>query len=176
MKTSAIDVMSIKDPMLSDNFGFSVPNVPGSNNDRPLSIQCKSIVRPGMQIEEVEYALFGHVVKHAGRLTYSHEFTSEFYETYDGEITRTIEKWMEWARDHRTQHGHFKSGPDGYARDCEITIYNQIGEATLVYKLYNVWPSADQDLSFDGSSANGLTQSITFKYDYFERVGGTAAL
>lgn len=171
-KTTLQDVQAIADPMLSDNFGFSIPNIPGSGNDRPFTVQCKSTVKPGVQIEEVEYALFGHVVKHAGRLTYSHEFSSEFYETKDGSITNTIESWIEWIRKHDSQHGHFKNGADGYARDATLTIYDQTGAESLVYKLYGVWPSADQDLSFDGSSANGLTQSITFKFDYFEKIKG----
>jgi T4-like virus tail tube protein gp19 len=171
-KTTLQDVQGIKDPMLSDNFGFQVSNVPGSGNDRPLTIQCKSVVKPGMQLEEVEYALFGHVVKHAGRLTTSHEFTAEFYETFDGSITRTVESWLEWARAKSSQHGHFKNGTDGYAKDATLTIYDQTGNASLTYKLFGVWPSASQDLSFDGSSANGLTQSITFKFDSFELIQG----
>jgi hypothetical protein len=169
-KTSLSEILAIPDPMLSDNFEFRCPNVPGATNDRPLTVQCKSTTKPGMQIEEVEYALFGHVVKHAGRKTTSHEFTSEFYETWDGRITTTIEGWIEHIRATQSQHGHFKNGAEGYAKDCTLVIFNQVGDVALTYKLYGVWPSADQDLSFDGTNATGLTQSITFKFDYFERI------
>lgn len=174
-KPNLQQVLSVADPMLSDNFQLEISNIPGGGSDRALLLQCKSATKPGMSLTEVEVAIFGHVLKHAGRLEYSHEMAVEYYETWNGEITRILERWMEWGRSHLTQHGHFKNPSDGsgYARDIFLTIFNQVGEVALRYRLYNVWPSQVPDVTFDGSSVSNITLSCSFKYDAYEVVTST---
>lgn len=174
-KPNLQQVLSVADPMLSDNFQLEISNIPGGGSDRALLLQCKSAVKPGMTLSEVEVAVFGHVLKHAGRLEYSHEMSVEYYETWSGEITRILERWLEWGRSHTTQHGHFKNPSDGsgYARDCYLTIFNQVGDVSLRYKLINMWPSSVPDISFDGSSVSNISLSATFKYDAYEIVTST---
>lgn len=164
-KPNLESILTIADPMLSDNFEFIFGTVPGSNNTESLRLQCKTAVKPGSTLEQVTYDLFGHTVEFAGRLTYGHTMSVEYVENWQGTITRTLEKWQEFARAHGTQHGNFKAG---YATNAELIIYNQVGDVSLKYKIFNVWPTEVPDLSFDGSAANALSVSATFSYDYFE--------
>lgn len=166
-KPSLDNILTIADPMLSDNFEFNIATVPGSGSTEPLRLQCKTAVKPGATLEQVTYDLFGHTVEFSGRLTYGHTMSVEYVENWQGTITRTFEKWQEYARTHKTQHGHFKSG---YASNAELIIYNQVGDISLKYKIFNVWPTEVPDLSFDGSSATALSLSVTLSYDYYEIV------
>lgn len=167
-KPNIDEVLDIKDPLLSDNFEFLIPTVPGSEGDasRALRIQVKTAIKPGMTLEEVMYELFGHQAVHAGRLTFTHEMTVEYVENYKANITQIFEDWMEYARTTQDQSGHFKTD---YATDAKFIIYDQEGEKTLTYKLVNVWPKTVQELSFDGGAATLLTSSIGLAFDYFEK-------
>jgi len=164
-KPNLESILTIADPMLSDNFEFIFGTIPGSNSTEPLRLQCKTAIKPGATLEQVTYDLFGHTVEFAGRLTYSHTMSVEYVENWQGTITRVLEKWQEMGRDHRSQHGKFKSG---YATNAELIIYNQIGEVSLKYKVFNVWPTEIPELSFDGSAATALSLSASFSYDYYE--------
>jgi hypothetical protein len=166
-KPNLQSVLTIADPMLSDNFELlfgTVPSVNGSGNTQALLLQCKTVVKPGMTIEQVTYDLFGHTVEFAGRLTYSHTMAIEFVENWQGTITRTLENWMSVARDPITQHGALKAQ---YTSDAILNIYNQLGNVSLSYKIINMFPTEIPDLSFDGSASTALSVSATFSYDRY---------
>ena len=63
------EVSSVKDPMLNDNYDIQFPNVPGGKDGRALRLQCKTAVKPGTNLAEVEVELFGHKLMHAARRT-----------------------------------------------------------------------------------------------------------
>lgn len=166
-------ISTVKDPMVSDQFIIEFPGVPtGDSDSEPLMIHCQQVVKPGMTLNEVTVQLFGHTLLFAGNLSYSHDMSCTFVENVRGGIMRILERWQEVARNHRTQHGEFKAG---YSRDARLTIFDNKGEAVLIYKIIGVWPSALPDVSFDGSNANLITHSVSFKYDYYECVGGYGA-
>lgn len=161
---------TVKDPMLSMDFQLEFPNVPtGTKDEQLLLIHCQQASKPGLTIENVEVQLFGHTLEFAGRLTYSHDLSVTLVENVRGEIQRILENWMEVVRFHKTQHGEFKSG---YARDAKLTIFDNKGGTPLIYKIFNVWPSALPEVSFSGSESNIVTLGVTFKYDYYEKAGG----
>ena len=167
-KPSLSDVLTIADPMLSDNYMLlfgSIPSISGSGNTEILRLSCKTATKPGMTLEQVTYDLFGHTVEFGGRLTYSHTMTVEFVENWMGSITRSLENWIEVCRRHGTQHGSFKSQ---YAVPGTLSIFNQLGNVSLAYKIYNMFPTEVPELSFDGSAATALSLSATFSYDYYE--------
>jgi hypothetical protein len=171
------EVSGILDPMLSDNFLLSIPNIPGATNaDRLLRIQCQTAVKPGMTVEEVTVALFGHELRFAGRNTTTHDLPVQYIENYQGQVTLALEAWSEVARSLKTQTGSLKrgggagaaAGADGYARDGELHILSPAGESILVYKIYGMWPSVVPELSFTGESATAITLSASFKFDWYE--------
>lgn len=167
-KPALTDVLTIADPMLSDNFMLlfgTIPSIYGTGNTEILRLSCKTVTKPGMTVEQVTYDLFGHTVEFAGRLTYSHTLSVEFVENWQGSITRNLENWIEMCRGHLTQQGSFKAQ---YAVPATLTIFDQTGNVSLAYKIYNMFPTEVPELSFDGSSATALSLSATFSYDYYE--------
>jgi hypothetical protein len=167
-KPNLYSILTIADPMLSDNFELIFPTVPslsGSGNTESLRLQCKTATKPGMTLEQVTYDLFGHTVEFGGRLTYSHTMTVEFVENWQGTITRNLENWLEMCRTHQSQHGHFKAQ---YVSTATLNIYNQVGDISLAYKIFNMFPTEIPELSFDGSAATALSLSATFSFDYHE--------
>lgn len=163
----------IKDPMVSDQFVLEFPGVPtGDADSEPLMIHCQQATKPGMTLNEVQVQVFGHTLVYAGNVTFSHDMSVTFVENVRGGIMRCLERWSEIARNHLTQHGEFKAG---YARDAKLTIFDNKGDAVLIYKVVNVWPSSIPDTSFDGTAANLITHSVSFKFDYYECIGGYGA-
>lgn len=159
---------SIVDPMLSDNYQFEIPNVPGNAGaSKPLLLQCKSATKPGMTIEAVEAALYGHTIEYAGRHTYGHDLSVTYIESKDGKIITIFEDWAELERGHLTQHGAYKAE---YATTSYLTIFDQKGNIVRKYKIEGTWCSAVPDISFDGSNASIIEHQITFKYDWVERM------
>lgn len=167
---------SIKDPMVSDHFTLEFPLVPNdSGASEPLLLQCQSATKPGVTVNEVAVALFGHSFVYAGNKTFNHDLNVTYVEDARGRIVRIMEKWTEMIRGTETQHGAFKGDStkaNGYATTAKLTIFDNKGDAALIYTIYGVWPSSVPETSFDGSSANLITHSIGFKMDHYECTGG----
>lgn len=178
-KPNLTSVVSVLDPMLSDNFRLEFEALPsqvqgvdtGGGNTVPesLIIQCRTAAKPGSQLEVVPVELFGHSVQYAGRLTFSHSMSIEYVEDRRAIITRSLETWQRVARTVERQHGSFKkSKGQGYCTDGILYVYDQEGNITTQFTIYNMWPSDVPDISFDGSAANLITAGVTFTYDYFK--------
>ncbi len=78
----------LKDPLVSDNFLFTVPNPPpinmgGLDVTIPLKVLCQEATKPGMEIQQVDIQLFGHTLVYGGNLTYSHDFDITFVNIYN---------------------------------------------------------------------------------------------
>lgn len=165
-KPSLDDIMDIKDPMLNDNFDFTFASIPGGGDRRQFTVQCKTAVKPGMTMQEVEVELFGHVVSHAAKKVFSKTFTLEIVENNKGDIAKALEQWMELIRGTDTQHGEFKAK---YAVKGVLKIYNQKGDVAAEYEIKNCWPSEIPESQFDGTGGALITISPTFKYDVYKR-------
>ena len=168
-KPNLDDVLNVHDPMLSDNFDMTFSSVPGGGDQRQLTIQCKTAIKPGTTLNEVEVELFGHKVMHASRRVWSNDMSIEYIEDANGSITTQLENWAEVIRETETQHGAFKAD---YAVDAIFTIYDQPGNTVMEYKIINCWPSQVPDLQFDGTGGQNLTLSASFKFDHVERTRG----
>lgn len=165
-KPSLDDIMDIKDPMLNDNFDFTFASIPGGGDRRQFTVQCKTAVKPGMTIQEVEVSLFGHVVNHAAKKVFSKTFTLEIIDNNKGDIARGLEDWAELIRGTDTQHGEFKAK---YAVKGVLKIYNQKGDVAAEYEIKNCFPSEIPESQFDGEGGAIITVSPTFKYDVYKR-------
>jgi hypothetical protein len=166
-KPTLDNVLDVKDPMLNDNYEIIFPKIPGGSNQRALHIQCKTAIKPGTTLAEIEIELFGHKVMHAARRTWSNEMSLEFIEDRDGTITHELELWAEEIRARTSQHGQFKAD---YAVDAQFNIYDQNGKKAMEYKITGCWPSQVPDLSFDGSGGSAQTLGASFKFDHVERI------
>lgn len=163
----------VKDPMLSDNFIMEFPNIPtGGQDEQPLMVSCQQAVKPGMTLNEVQVQLFGHTLTYPGNLTYSHDMSITFVENSRGGIMRIMEKWIERARSHLTQHGAVSAD---VWRDGHLSILDNTGNVVLKYKIVGMWPSGVPDVQFDGTNATAINHSVSFKYQYYELEGGSAA-
>lgn len=163
----------VKDPMLSDMFQLKFPEVPiGSDAEEPLLIHCQQATKPGITINNVELQLFGHTIEHAGNATFSHDMSIQFVENSRGQVQRILERWAEYVKSHKTQHGHYK---DEYSRNGILEIFDQAGNLVLQYKINGMWPSQVPEVQFDGSNSSLITLGATFKYDDYEKVGGSSA-
>ncbi len=165
-KPSFDDVSSVADPMLNDNFVLTFPSIPGGGDGRKLKLQCKTAVKPGTTLAEVEVELFGHKLMHAARRTWSNEISVEFVEDNTGTITKALEGWAEIIRAAKTQHGAFKAT---YAVDATLQIFDQTGAVVMTYTLRRCWPSQVPDIQFDGSGGAIITLGASFKFDIVER-------
>lgn len=169
-KPNLNDVLGVHDPMLSDNFDLVFDRIPGDpegpGSVRDFTIQCKTAVKPGSTIAEVEVELFGHKVMHGAKRTWTNDMSIVFVEDANGIITKTLENWLEKIRAAETQHGSFKKD---YTAKATFTIYDQEGEAKAVYDIINCWPSDAQELSFEGAGGQALEASATFKFDHVIR-------
>lgn len=159
-------VLNVQDPMLSDNFEMTFASVPGGGDHRQLTIQCKTAIKPGTTLQEVEIELFGHKVMHAAKRMWSNDMSIEFIEDSKGSITEQLEGWAEFIRAAETQHGAFKAE---YAVPATFTIFDQKGNKVMEYKIINCWPSQVPDLQFDGTGGQALTLQASFKFDHVER-------
>jgi hypothetical protein len=155
---------AVPDPLLSDNFQLAFPNVPTGDNSIPLLMQCKTAIKPGFTINNVEVQLFGHTVEHAGNKTFSHDLSVEYVENRMLQIHDILEGWGNLIRGTQTQHGAFKAD---YARDGYLTVFDQMGNTVKEYVIVNCWPSVVPDDPFDGTAANVISMQISFKYDYY---------
>lgn len=161
---------SIVDPLFSDNYLLEIGSVPGAaGNSRPLTLQCRTAIKPGFTIENVEVALFGHTLQYAGRKTFSHDMQVEYVENGKGEIHTTMEEWGEKCRGTQSQHGSYKNE---YSKTATLTMFDTTGKVVLRYRIYGLWPSSVPDTNLDGQSATLITLGIGFKYDYYERDNG----
>ena len=169
---------TIKDPMVSDHFTLEFPQVPNDGGaSEPLLIQCQQATKPGVTVNEVAVALFGHSIVYAGNKTFNHDLNVTYVENVRGGIIRIFENWAELIRGTETQHGATKFDGEGvgYATNAILTIFDNGGQAALIYTLYNIWPSSVPETSFDGSSSNLITHSIGFKFDHYQKTGGYTA-
>lgn len=176
----------IKDPMVSDHFTLEIPLIANVQGDpETILIQCQSATKPGVTVDEVAVALFGHTIVYAGRKVFNHDLNVTYVENVRGTIMRMFEKWAELIRGSVTQHGRFKGadttgggaaggggGSNGYAVNGKFSIYDNVGVLVLEYTLYNMWPATIPEVSYDGTASNLITHAIGFKYDWYERTGG----
>lgn len=165
-KPTLDDVYAIRDPMLNDNFDFSIANIPGGLDSRKFTVQCKTAVKPGMTIDQVEFALFGHKVRHAAKKTFSGTFSVEIYDDSKGTIGSGIMRWAEIIRGTDTQHGSFKRD---YARNALLTAYDQTGAVAVVWEIENVWPTDIPEDNFDGEGGTAISHQYTFAFDVYRQ-------
>lgn len=167
-KVTLSEMKSVGDPLLSDSFELVVPNLPtglNSEGGRWMRLQCKTVNKPGMTIEEVLQEAHGHTLRYAGRKTFSGTITVEFFENADMRSHKLLEDWMNIERTTEEQRGLFKSE---YAVTAYLNIFDNKGNTTETYEIHGFWCKSVQDLSFDGM-AQALPCNAEFAFDDYTR-------
>lgn len=155
---------SILDPLLSDNYQLSFPNIPTGDIATPLLMQCRTAAKPGVTLGSTEVQLFGHTLEFATNKTFSHDMSTEYVENRSMQIHSIIEKWCEFIRSTQGQTGAFKSD---YARNAVLSVFDQQGNIVNDYVIVNCWPTGVPESPFDGSASNLISVAVSWKYDYY---------
>jgi hypothetical protein len=160
----------IRDPMVSDHFTLEIPEMPTNQTDvEAVLVQCQSAAKPGITVDEVAVALFGHTIVYAGRKVFTHDLNVTYVENVRGTIHKGLEQWAQLIRGSQTQHGEFH---EKYAVDGKLTIYDNKGDEVLVYLLHGLWPANIPEIPLDGTASNLITHQVGFKYNWYECIGG----
>jgi hypothetical protein len=166
-KVNLDEVISIADPLLSDNYELTFPDLPAAivqgGADRSLRIQCKTATLPGSTIEEVLIEVFGHKVRHAGQRLVSGSMAVAYAENAQMTIYNILSQWSDACRAMETQGCLTK---DEYGVDAIFRVFAQDGTTEVAsYKISGCWPKTLPELSFDGTSAQALQIDTEFSYD-----------
>lgn len=159
------ELFALPDVLQQDNFEIvftKTPTIVGNADIRNLRIQCMNVTMPGRTLETAPVNLFGHEIHFAGRTTVTHTFQATFVETRAFPIHRPLYRWMEYARDSRTQHGASK---EFYCGTAEVTVLSEAGIPVAVCELLNMYPETLPETNFDGSATGIIQLPVTFKYD-----------
>lgn len=161
------DVLAIQDPLYSDNYELSCvlpQGLLGKTQDKEaLRIQCRSLSMPGIMNEAQDITLHGFKISTAGRTVFSNTLSVTYIENRKLSIYKTLKNWVNTVRDFRTQRSVGKSQ---YSTTGSLVIYDETLKEITTIKLANLFCSEVQDVSFDGSSANIVEISATFRYDF----------
>ena len=151
-KVNLTEVVSIGDPLLSDNYELLIPTLPDgvANQDaasRSLRIQCRTAIKPGTTIEEVLIEVFGHTLRYAGKRTVTGSMSVEYVENNRFDIYTILEQWSDVARTFEEQGGATK---DEYSVTATFIIYDQSGTDAGIIATYDIigcWPKTVPDLN-----------------------------
>lgn len=163
-RTGLQDISTLKDPLQTWNFGFIIPNVPGNGNGLALTLRCKSVVIPGMQLEVAELQLRGMQLNFAGRHVYSHTLPVTITEHRDMLSRQSILRWQYKARDFRNNTGSYKTT---YATTADIELYDDTGAVIRTIRLYGLFPTQLDDLTTESAATAVAEMSVSFSYDFF---------
>lgn len=176
-RTTLNDVLTtVTDPFYSDNWELYFPSlsskITGGISSKALQIQCKNISLPGIQNEAQDIMLHGFKTSAGGRTVFLNTINVTFLENRQLQVYKLLKNWVNAVRDFRTQ---ISIGKDNYATVGWLLTYDETG--TLNNKLYlvNTFCSEVQDVSLDGSSANAVDVSATFRFDFADELLSSVA-
>ncbi len=165
------DVVALPDPLLTYQFEWYIPSIPGGGDGSGLKTRCRTASIPGETKEEVEVTLHGVTLKYAGRTTYTHEITLEFQETRDVYVMTRLRNWLAYSRNILNTTGSYKSQ---YAATSFLYLYDDTQTVVSTIKLYNSFIKSLQDVNLDGTQSQPLQVSGILSYDYVQQFAGQA--
>lgn len=159
------------------------------NYARDLNFICTSSKIPSVQTITTDYKYKGHSITVPIGTRYNTDWSADFFVDEEHRIKTFFEEWIEMF-DARGKNismlgKDFKfvdipnSGTmsdftctvdvEQYDFDTELLRENQTPK--IIYRLYNVFPTAVQDISLDENDSLEKI-NVSFKYSYFERIKG----
>ena len=163
MRSGLQEVTGILDVLQTWNWDVVIPNVPGSNGDtRTLTYKCVSSAIPGSSVEQVKLENKGIQLNFAGRRLWTQTWDATFVESRDSSTRGMMIGWLEMMRSWENNSGSYKSQ---YAKTVELTLYDDLPQASREIQLINAFPLSMGDVTLD--NAAGIIQySVSFSYDF----------
>lgn len=166
-RTGLEDISQIKDPLLLYNWGLVIPNVPGGGNSYQLTLRCQTTAIPGITLEDALVQLRGMELNYAGRPVWSHNLPFTYLEARDMVTRQSLLRWFYTARDFRNNTGSYK---EDYATDCDLELYDDVGNVVRTIRLFGVFPKSLDDLATESTGSTVAAFSGTFSFDYFRDI------
>ena len=163
MPLSLAEVRSAE-PLRQYNYELIIPNVPNGGGGESLRIQNMNTSIPGFSHEEFESNRGGHVVKHAGRVTFPRALSATYEETEDMTITKILKAWHNLILNSETGVG---SPASTYKTQALLRIFKSDGSLSTTFKFTGFWCQDVADGSLDGGSGEKVEVGVTFSYDEF---------
>lgn len=141
-----------------------------------LIVRCKSITIPDVSIDEISTQFMGTEQFFPGKKHTGGDVTATFFETEDQQIERIFYEWHQKIVNMDPDNDILAGGSSGSVkRDiCSDIIvqgfkYNKV-PMPFSFKLYNCWVKSVSNPTFDFSSTEGTSITVTFKCDYWKLV------
>lgn len=173
---------------------IGIPNgldlsVPGHElpDTKKLQIRALDCSLPGRKFTTIETYFQNMTSTYVGREDMSGKTIEvTFYEYEDQYITKAMNVWSNNlndtmdARSSKGGHGlagqKYKNGTRGfeYSSDIKIRLLGFNGEKLdKMFVLHNAWPESIGDVQMSYENANGITNRVTFRYDWMELANAT---
>jgi hypothetical protein len=163
-RTGITELESVQDPLQSWNWDLTLPNIPGTNLAREITIKCVSANIPGSSVEKATVDAHGISLNFAGRRRWSGTWEATFFETRNASTRQAFITWLELMRSWNNNSGSYKST---YGVTGELALYDDLPQIVKSIRIRGLFPESVGDVALDQSS--GVIQySVTFSYDYTE--------
>lgn len=165
-RTSASNVLALKDAAQPWNFDMFFPSVPGASGAvaTNLTYKCKTSAIPSSKVNQVPIELHGVKKNEAGTATYDGTFNATFLETVDYATLEAFRAWRNYMRSWRDNTGTNKSQ---YAINIEIDLYDNAGALSRTMILVGAFPIDIDTVTLSGAEGStAIELSITFSFDY----------
>lgn len=154
-------VASIGDVLSTDRHILYFPEIPAVGDGEPLTLRHGTVSLPPIDVAQIIVHLFGWPVAFAGRRALTNSFSVDFVETTGAPMIKNLTLWSDVCSGIKTAGGSMKAE---YAIDCEFTVKDTVGDASVKFKLLNVWPKT-VDLPEFGEESAGMHIHCEFSFD-----------
>jgi hypothetical protein len=165
-RTSHANVQSLPDAAQTWNFDLRLPSIPGSSvSPESLTFKCKSTSLPSSAIEPIKIELHGVAKQEAGRATYEHTYAAVFLETIDYETLLAFRQWRDRMRSWKRNSG---ANSTAYKVRAELDLYDNAGTLIRTVVLVGSWPTAINEVQYDGAQSAAVELTVVFSFDYLD--------
>lgn len=165
VKIKQDEILNLPDALTNEAFLLMFADIPGSSENRRLSLQCKTCQIPALTNETIQIQLAGYQKRQSGTNTNTGTFSCTFMETHDMAISSRLRTWMQHCRGTTTNSSIGYS--EDYNRTATLTVFDTTGAESAVYTIYGVSPQEISEVGLDSSnSAAAVEISCTFRYNY----------
>ena len=151
-----------------------------SLNTEKLSFMCKSASLPGSMISPIELPYFGRTIKVAGdRVFEDWQIIVINDESFD--IRNAFERWHSAMAAYSTvqaaKHTNgATSDPSSYSVTGEVWQYGKEGDIIKKIQIFNMFPTSIGPIQLSWDANSQVEEfDVTFSYDYFTAMDGSAA-
>lgn len=134
-----------------------------NSNDNVFPYLVRATNLPDSTFEEIVVPFPGLPIKMAGTRTFG-DWTVSFNVDSEGKLIKAFNSWHNLIFNAETQTPTSKKQ---YAKNQQLFILDNYGMATECIELFDAWPKAVGQVTFDYSSSDLATMDVTFSYDRY---------